>query len=304
VPVPAPAVSSARAPARSAEGFYGWRIVALSSVALVLTAPGQTAGVSVFVDPMIDELGVSRSQLTTAYLAGTLVGAAAMPWVGKALDRFGVRRTMAVIGAVFGSVLLSLSAATGLFGLTAGFVGIRMAGQGALSLTATTAVALWFVRRRGLAVGIVGAVGSAGISLAPFLLERLISATDWRTAWAVEGLVVWALVVPMALLGMRDRPADLGQAPDGRPLPAGSASPDWGVTRAVAMRTGFFWVVTAGVAAAGMLATALASTRSASSASAASRPWRPRRTSCRRPPPVCSPRWRSAPWPTGRARAR
>jgi hypothetical protein len=46
VPVPAPAVLSARAPARSAEGFYGWRIVALSSVALVLTAPGQTVGVA------------------------------------------------------------------------------------------------------------------------------------------------------------------------------------------------------------------------------------------------------------------
>lgn len=258
VPALAPASTTGRRPSRSPEGFYGWRIVALASLALVLTAPGQTASVSVFVDPMIDELGISRSQLTTAYLLGTLVGAAAMPWVGRALDRFGVRRTMAAIGAVFGAVLLSLSAATGLLGLTAGFVGIRMAGQGALSLTATTAVALWFVRRRGLAVGIVGAVGSAGISLAPVLLERLITATDWRTAWAIEGLVIWAVVVPVAVFGMRDRPASLGQVPDGTPLPPGSASPDWGVTRAVAMRTGFFWVLTAGVAAAGMLSTALA----------------------------------------------
>jgi hypothetical protein len=66
---------------------------------------------------------------------------------------------MPVIGAVFGAVLLGLSAVTGLLGLTAGFVGMRMAGQGALGLAATTAAALWFTRRRGLAVGVVGAAG-------------------------------------------------------------------------------------------------------------------------------------------------
>lgn len=249
---------SSRPSSRAPDGFYGWHVVACSAVALALTAPGQTAAVSAFVDPMIAELGISRSALSTAYLAGTLTGAAALPRVGRALDRYGVRRTMAVVGAVFGAVLLGLSAVTSLAGLTAGFVGIRLAGQGSLSLVATTAAALWFTRRRGLAVGVVGAVGSAGISLAPVGLERLIAVTDWRTAWAVEGLLVWAVVVPLALLGLRDRPADLGQWPDGEPPAPGESGGTWGVTRAEAMRTGFFWVVTAAVAVSGMLATALA----------------------------------------------
>lgn len=230
----------------------------MAAAVSVATAPGQTAGVSAFLDPMIAELGVSRSAVSGAYLVGTLAGAAALPWVGRALDRFGARRTTAVVGAVFGAVLLGLSAVSGLVGLTAGFVGIRLAGQGALGLVATTVTALWFTRRRGTAVGIVAAVGSAGISLAPLGLERLIDLLGWRTAWAVEGLVVWAVVLPIAVLGLRDRPADLGQHPDGRPPGPGAEQHGGGTSRRAAMRTPFFWTVLAAVATSGMLATAVA----------------------------------------------
>lgn len=263
-PLPAPtrdggAARGAFRGARSPQGFYGWHVVGHSAVALALTAPGQTAAVSVFIDPMIADLGISRSQVSAAYLVGTLVGAAAMPTVGRALDRHGVRRTMAAIGALFGAVLLAMSFASTLVEVGVGFVGIRMLGQGALGLTATTAAALWFSRRRGLAVGLVSSIGASGISLAPLLLEGLIAEHGWRTTWALEGLVVWAVVVPLAWWGMRDRPGDLGQLPEGdsptreADLP-GTVS---GMTRAGAMRSGFFWVVTAGVAVSGMLATAV-----------------------------------------------
>lgn len=244
---------------RRPDRFYGWHIVVYSVIGLAATAPGQTAAVSVFIDPMIAELGISRSAISTAYLIGTLTGAAAMPWIGRALDRYGVRRTMAVIGGVFGTVLISLAAVSGIIGLTAGFAGIRMAGQGALGLTVTTATALWFSRRRGVATGIVSAIGALGISMAPLVLEGFIAEHGWRTAWFVQGLVIWAVVVPIALLGMRDRPADLGQYPDGAPAPApGTATtPDWGVTRGEAVRSAYFWVVAGGVAACGLLSTAV-----------------------------------------------
>lgn len=231
--------------------------MAASSLAVVLTAPGQTAAVSVFIEPMLAGLELSRTALSTAYLVGTLTGAAAMPAVGRALDRYGVRRTMAFVGAVFGAFLLVLSAVTGIVGVTAGFVGIRMAGQGALGLTATTAAALWFTRRRGVAVGIVSAVGAAGISLAPVLLERLVAAHGWRAVWAGEGLLVWLVVIPLALLVMQDRPESLGQRPDG--AAAGHvAVVAVGMTRAQAVRTGWFWLVVAAVSVSGMLATAVA----------------------------------------------
>jgi MFS family permease len=224
----------------------------------MLTAPGQTAAVSAFIEPMLSELGLSRTALSGAYLIGTLTGAAAMPVVGTALDRFGVRRTMAVVGAVFGAFLIALSTVSGLLGVTAGFVGIRMAGQGALGLTATTATALWFTRRRGVAVGIVSALGAAGISLAPVLLERLVASYGWRAVWAGEGVLVWLTVIPLALLVMKDRPEQLGQRPDGASADAGPTTAAVGLTRAAAVRTGWFWLMTAAVSVSGMLATAVA----------------------------------------------
>lgn len=248
----------ARSSSLSPSGFYGWHIVGWSALMVAMTAPGQTAAVSVFIDPMISDLGVGRSAISTAYLVGTLTGALAMPLVGRLLDRFGVRRVMSVIGLVFAAALCALSLVSELVGLTAGFVLIRMAGQGALGLTATTAVALWFTRRRGTAMGLVSAIGASAISLAPVGLELLVSGWGWRRAWLVEGIVVALIVLPVAWFAMRDRPADLGQHPEGD-IPEAGAPPagQWGVARSVALRTPFFWVITAGVATVGLLATAV-----------------------------------------------
>jgi len=244
--------------ATSADGFYGWRIVAASSAAIVLTAPGQTAAVAALVEPMLGELEMSRTALSTAYLVGTLTGAAAMPLIGKGLDRFGVRRTMALVGVVFGAFLIGLSTAVGIVGVTVGFVGIRMAGQGALGLVATTATALWFTRRRGAAVGVVSAVGAAGIGLAPVLIERLVATYGWRAVWAGEGVLIWLAVIPLALLVMKDRPEELGQRPDGVPPDGDDRPAAVGMTRRQAVRTGWFWLVTSAVSVTGMLGTALA----------------------------------------------
>lgn len=249
-----------RPAALSPQGFYGWHMVAFSALALAATGPGQTVGISLFIDPLIKELGISRSAISTAYLVGTLAGAVALPWIGRALDKYGVRRTMAVIGFVFGAVLISLSLISSIVGLTAGFVGVRMAGQGALGLTATTAVALWFDRRRGIAVGLVSAIGALGISATPILIEGVIGQYGWRTAWVIEGLAVWLIVIPLALFAIRNKPAHLGQRPDGAPLPADGTPQhvEVGLTRGQAIRHPYFWLIASAVAVSGMLGTAVA----------------------------------------------
>lgn len=224
---------------------------------MAMTAPGQTTGVSVFIDPLITDLGISRTQVSTAYLTGTLVGACAMPLVGRAIDRCGPRRVITVVAAVFGAILIALSLVTNLVGLTAGFIGIRMAGQGPLGLVATATVAYWFDKRRGLALGITGAVGTAGISLAPVLIERLVSEYGWRQAWAIEGIAVWAVVLPLALFGIRNRPADIGQHVDGIAPDTAPDAPLTGWPLRRALRTSIFWAVAACLAASSMLTTGL-----------------------------------------------
>lgn len=250
-----------RRTALSPSGFYGWHIVVYASIALAATGPGQTVGVSLFIDPLIEDLGLTRSSVSTAYLIGTLGGAVALPWIGRAIDRFGVRRTMAVVGAAFGAILIGLSFVTSVAGLTLGFVGLRMAGQGALGLTASTAVALWFTRRRGTAIGLVTAIGAVGISATPLLIEPLLADYGWRNVWRLEGVAIWLVVIPLGLFAMRNRPADLGQRPDG-PVPADQRGRApyraTGLTRAEALRHPYFWMICAAVALSGLLTTAVA----------------------------------------------
>jgi len=239
--------------------FYGWRVVLFAALGLALTAPGQTVGVSVFVDEIIVALDLTRSQVSTAYLVGTLTGALTMPVFGRAIDRYGVRIVMAGIGVAFGAALVGMSAVTGLASLVVGFTGIRMLGQGALGLTSTTSVALWFERRRGLALGLTVAVGGALISVTPIVLTRVIGALGWRASWVVTGIAVGSAVVAIALLGMRNRPEDVGQRVDGdAPDPDGAPPPErWGWTRAEASRTLMFWAITAGVSTVGLIGTGM-----------------------------------------------
>lgn len=237
--------------------WYGPRVVGTAAIALAMTAPGQTAAISTFVDPLIEGLDIGRSTISTAYLIGTLVGAAALPYVGRSIDRYGPRRVLIAIAFAFGAVLMALSAVSGIVGLTAGFVGIRMLGQGSLSLTATTTVAIYIRRRRGLAQGIATSVGAAGISLAPLILEGAVSEYGFRTVWFVEGLIVWAVVIPFALVVLPGRPSRPATDDAAAASAAASALPpvDW--TRRQAMRTGIFWVIAAGVTVMATLGTAM-----------------------------------------------
>lgn len=245
-------------PARSARRFSGWRIVALAALTLVLTGPGQTVGVSAFVDPMIEGLGLSRSQVSGAYLVGTLTGALAMPRVGSVLDQRGTRFAMTVVGGLFGVVLAAMSGVQGLVTLAVGFAGIRMLGQGGLTLIATTSVSYWFERRRGLAVGLVTAIGGAMMPLTPIAMTPTIQAIGWRSAWLVAAAAVLLIVLPIARLGMIDRPTDVGQQIDGvSDEEAEQAEPVGGRTRGQAARTGMFWALAGGVVATGLIGTGM-----------------------------------------------
>lgn len=237
-------------------------VVGWASVAAVMTAPGQTAAVSVFTDPLISSLDISRIQLSTSYLIGTLLGAAAMPWVGRALDRYGVRPMMVGVGLAFGAVLIGIGFATSLLTLTAGFVGIRMCGQGALGLVATTLVAVHATNRRGLKLGITAAVGSAGVSMAPLLLEWLLAQYGTQTVWLIEGLAVWCVVVPIGLVALRGLPRPSARtvpatAPATAPGAAVAAARPKQRTAREASRTAMFWAIAAGSATSGMVITGL-----------------------------------------------
>ncbi|WP_179829628.1 MFS transporter [Nocardiopsis aegyptia] len=223
---------------------------------MALSGPGQTAGISVFVDHMIADLGVGRSAVSLAYMAGTLGGALGLPWIGRAVDRFGVRRVLACVAAAFGAFLLVLACVQEVVGLTVGFVGARTLGQGGMTLIATTAVAISVTRNRGALLGVTSSAGAAGISLFPLMAERLIALVGWRYTFAAEAVLVWVLVVPIVVWGLRGvaRPGSEPDAPD-TGGPATAPAPEWPL-RAIA-RTSVFWAMVAAVACSGLVATAV-----------------------------------------------
>ncbi len=241
--------------------FYGWRVVAFATVTAALTGPGQTIGVAVFIDHFIADLGLSRSQVSTAYLIGTLLGGLTLPTVGRWIDRIGVRPAITLIGFAFAGALVGMSGVAGFVSLAIGFTFIRLLGQGSLTLASTVAVTHWFERRRGLAIGVFATLTGALMGFAPVLLNLTIEATSWRTAWVIAGVVILLVVVPIGWWGIVSYPADIGEVPDGsataepRADAAVTARPSW--TRAEALRAASFWVLLAMSASAGMLVTAL-----------------------------------------------
>jgi MFS family permease len=240
--------------------FLGWRIVALATITGALTGPGQTIGVSVFVDPMMAELGLTRSEVSTAYLIGTLIGAMALLPVGRWIDRVGTRRAMTWIGLAFGAGLLAMSGVQGFVTLAIGFTLIRWLGQGSLGLVSTLSITPWFERRRGMVFGISMTATATLMALTPILLGAAIGAYGWRVAWILAAVAIWVVVVPIARFGIIDRPSDVGQYPDGAEAPPETdaeapAAPS--MTRRQALGQSRFWVLSLVVAATAMLVTAL-----------------------------------------------
>lgn len=227
----------------------------MSGAVLALSGPGQTIGISVFVDHLITDLDISRSMVSVSYLVGTLTGAVSLPWIGRAVDRFGVRRVLAAVALVFGAFLVLLAGVREVIGLTVGFVGVRAMGQGGMTLIATTAVAISVTRKRGAALGITTAAGTAGISMFPLVAELLISQFGWRSAFLAEAGLVWLVVLPIAFWGMRGvrRVPGGDAAPDG--ASDGAAASAWPLRRIV--RTSMFWAVTSAVATSGLVSTAV-----------------------------------------------
>ena len=240
--------------------FYGWRILGLAIITGGLTGPGQTIGVSIFVDHFISDLGISRSGVSTAYLIGTLIAALGLPRIGQQIDRVGVRRAMTAVGIAFGIALVVMSGVQGFVTLTIGFMLIRLFGQGSLMLTSTVAVTLWFEKRRGTVLGIFATGTAVLMSLVPVGLSLVIAGFGWRVAWLVSAVIIWMVVIPIARFGLIDRPSDVDQVPDGpKPIKARTPKEHAGAdaTRKEALRTKRFWVLLGSSATVGMLSTAL-----------------------------------------------
>ncbi len=165
-------------------------VVALGAGLVAMSGPGQTAGFSVFVDPITESFGVSRGQLTTAYLVATLLAAPTGLWLGRHLDGRRLGTMIRVVGVCLALALVITASSPGLPVLTFGVFGLRAFGQTGFTLTASVFVARAVTVRRGAALGWLSALGGLAISMTPLLASRLIPLIGWRQTWLLLAAVV------------------------------------------------------------------------------------------------------------------
>ena len=239
-------------------------MLGVASLVMLASGPGQSHTFSVFLLPISEDLGISRTSVSSAYAFATLVAAFGLPHVGRLVDRHGVRTVLAGVGAALGAAAIAFGAVSGFVLLTVGFAALRFFGQGSLMLCAGNLASQWFDRKRGLALSLTMLGFSVSVAVHPPLAQWLTDAFGWRMAWVVMGVATWLLLLPPVLLLVFDRPEALGLRPDGsagdeataraRPGPDGAVV---GLTLPEARRTGAFWIILASNCSFSALVTAM-----------------------------------------------
>lgn len=247
-------------PGREGRIYYGWIIVAIAMLALVISNGLSIGGIPVFYKPLREDfvkngLVAANQAESMIALAGSLtflVSGLFSPIAGYLIDKYSIKLWMIIGCGVLGfsmilhaqaTTLMMIYASRSLMGVSLGLIGV---------LPSTVLVSKWFSRRRGTAVGIVLTGTSIGGVLIPLMATPLIAHYGWRAAMMFVSLIVWVVLLPAVIFFVRNHPADLGLLPDGGSVDAArenegfakakTVQQQMGLTLRQALSTPMFWV--------------------------------------------------------------
>src|ERR1700726_5325174 len=201
--------------------FYGWIIVAVPFVTMAIGVNARPA-FSLLFPPILSEFGWERGVTAGAFSFGFVFSAAVSPLIGRLMDRFGPRAVMELgVALMAGGLLLApLTTRPWHLYLTIGV----MVGAGSVCLGysgQSLFLPNWFIRRRGLAMGLAFAgVGIGSVTLLPWV-QLMIEQSGWRTGCTAMGILIVGVLAPINLL-LRMRPEDIGVLPHGEAPPSAS----------------------------------------------------------------------------------
>lgn len=239
--------------------YYGWVVIAVAFVTIGVGVNVRTS-FSLLYPPILDEFGWDRATTAAAFSVGFVSSTLFTPVVGMLMDRFGPRLVIPVGALLVAAGLVLATLATQPWHLYA-TLGVLVVGGSVFVSYIGHSMFLpnWFVRRRGLAIGLAFAgVGVGAIVLFPWL-QAYIAAAGWRAACLAMAVLIVVALVPLNAVLQRRRPEDIGLEPDGgngrdgsgaaRAAHSNVVDPDWAGrdwTLAAAMRTSRFWWLFAG----------------------------------------------------------
>ena len=195
--------------------YYGWVILAAASVPSFGARPVMAvATLSVFVVPMTETFGWTRGQFSGAVSLGALFGLLVSPMAGRLIDRYGSGVLLSASSAMVGLCAIGLSLTSPIWSFYLLYVPGRAVFSSPLELGTSTAVSNWFIRRRPMALALMGIIQGIGLTIFPLIAQVLINGWGWRTAWLAMGIfTISSGIIPVLLL-MARRPEDMNLEPD------------------------------------------------------------------------------------------
>jgi sugar phosphate permease len=201
--------------------FYGWWVVVATSIIHTWGAGTFFYSFTAFFNPIIDEFGWSYTATSIAASLRVAEGGLASPLIGFAADRYGSRRLIIGGSILSGFGFILFSRISSLWSFYFVFILLSVSASLLFPIPGWTAVANWFAKKRGAALGILsGAIGAGGMLI--YLINWLVEKYGWRSALVIVGIGFWVLTIPCAFF-VRNKPESLNLLPDGE-KPSGDAT--------------------------------------------------------------------------------
>lgn len=194
--------------------YYGWIILLSSGIATIAACAASALTLSVFITPMANELGWSRTLIIGAPTIAGLIAITLAPVSGWIIDRKGDKFVLSISLLIMGISLIFLNYWVTPLSFYILFGIARLLFVAPIMNSGTTVVSRWFIRRRGRANGISILITSIGMGLIPVYSQFLIDTVGWREAWLWLGITVWIIGAIPSLLFVISKPENFNINPD------------------------------------------------------------------------------------------
>lgn len=227
--------------------YYGWIVAGLFFITAFAGWGTAQGTFGVFVNPLGDEMGWSRTAVSAAFSINIAVGFLFGALWGWLADRWSMHVVLGLTGGLLGLGVFLGSTANSLWYFYLFYGVVAGTGLGGIAGPVSALIARWFEDRpgMGLALGLGTAGIHAGVAVLPVLSQYVISHQDWRTAFQVLSYVIWGALLVGAILARspKRKPAVPGGASDTIALaPAADGdSVQSDLSLAAASRTAPFW---------------------------------------------------------------
>ena len=191
---------------------YSWAVLA-AGFAVLFFSGGSRFAFGLMLRPMSEDLAVSRATLSLAVAAFMVVSAAAMPFVGRLVDRWSLRGTIAVAAVAGAAGLALMGQAQAPWQVFPVYGLVYALGNAGTSIAPVVVmVSGWFVNRRGIATSAAVAGNAIGQLVIVAALASALSAVGWRNAYTILAAANAVVLLPLALLVIRPAPPAVGAA--------------------------------------------------------------------------------------------